>query len=143
MIDEHTCPSLPHLVERSITAERLVTELEAVFAVAGGPPKVLGGDNGPELVSQALQQFCDGKVAVRHPARAPWGRLDRIVQQPITQGVSQTQPLELCARSPRGHLRLERRAHPLPRGVQHQLNPERETGCQNRGTRYGSFAQWD
>jgi hypothetical protein len=74
MIDEHTCPSLPHLVERSITAERLVTELEAVFAEAGGPPKVLGGDNGPELVSQALQQFCDGKVAVRHPARCAVGQ---------------------------------------------------------------------
>jgi DNA-directed RNA polymerase subunit K/omega len=32
------------------------------LAVAGGPPKVLRMDNGPELVSQALQQFCKGKV---------------------------------------------------------------------------------
>jgi putative transposase len=51
MIDEHTRVSLLHLVERSITAERLATELEAVFAVAGGSPKVLRMDNGPELVS--------------------------------------------------------------------------------------------
>ena len=36
MIDECTRESLLDLVERSITAERLVTELAAVFAVAGG-----------------------------------------------------------------------------------------------------------
>ena len=64
MIDEHTRCSLLHLVERSITAERLVAEFEAVFAAVGGPPKVLRMDNGPELVSQALQRFCDGKVGM-------------------------------------------------------------------------------
>ena len=69
MIDEHTRESLLNIVERSITAERLVDELEKVFAAAGGPPKVLRMDNGPELVSQALQRFCDGKVGhVLHPA---------------------------------------------------------------------------
>ena len=55
MIDEHTRESLLNVVERSITAERLVVELEEAFAAAGGPPKVLRMDNGPELVSQALQ----------------------------------------------------------------------------------------
>ena len=34
MIDEHTRVSL-HLVERSISAERLVAELDGVFAAAG------------------------------------------------------------------------------------------------------------
>ncbi|MDT5090857.1 MAG: putative transposase [Mycobacterium sp.] len=66
MIDEHTRLSMVHLVERSITAERLVTELEGVFIAAGGPPKVLCMDNNTELVSQALQQFCAGKVAPSH-----------------------------------------------------------------------------
>jgi len=42
------------VVERSITAERLVTELETGFAATGGPPKVLRMDNGPELVSQVV-----------------------------------------------------------------------------------------
>jgi putative transposase len=73
MIDEHTRRSLLHLVERWITAERLVAELETVFAAAGGPPKVLRMDNGPELVSQALQQFCAGKVGLSYiPPGTPW-----------------------------------------------------------------------
>jgi putative transposase len=66
MIDEHTRESLLHVVERSITAAHLVTELEAVFAAAGGPPKVLRINNGPELVSQALQRFCEGKVELSY-----------------------------------------------------------------------------
>jgi putative transposase len=40
MIDEHPRMSLLHMVERSITGERLVDELEKGFATAGGPPKV-------------------------------------------------------------------------------------------------------
>lgn len=60
MIDEHTRASLLNIVGRSITARPLVAELEVVFAAADGPPKVSRMDNGPELVSQALQQFCDG-----------------------------------------------------------------------------------
>jgi putative transposase len=73
MIDEHTRESLLHLVERSITAERLVAELEGVFAAAGGPPKVLRMDNGPELISQAVQQFCAGKVGLSYiPPGSPW-----------------------------------------------------------------------
>jgi transposase InsO family protein len=68
MIDEHTRKSLLHLVKRSITAERLVDELESAFTAAGGPPRVLRLDNGPELVSQALQRFCDGKANnPKHP----------------------------------------------------------------------------
>ena len=64
--------SLLHLVERSITAERLVVELEQVFAAAGGPPKSAAMDNGSELVSQALQQFCAGQCrVVLHSAWRP------------------------------------------------------------------------
>ena len=36
MIDEHTRESLLNIVERSITAERLVTELKKAFDAAGG-----------------------------------------------------------------------------------------------------------
>jgi putative transposase len=73
MIDEHTRESLLDLVERSITGEDLVAALEKVFAVPGGPPKVLRMDNGPELVSQALQRFCDGRVGMSYiPPGTPW-----------------------------------------------------------------------
>ncbi|MFE3280583.1 IS3 family transposase [Nocardia sp. NPDC059239] len=73
MIDEHTRESLLHLVERSITAEKLVTELERVFSTRGGPPKVLRMDNGPEMISTALQQFCADRVGIVYiPPGTPW-----------------------------------------------------------------------
>lgn len=73
MIDEHTRVSLLNIVERSITAERLVDELKKVFAEAGGPPKVLRMDNGPEFISQALQQFCDDRFGMSYiPPGTPW-----------------------------------------------------------------------
>jgi hypothetical protein len=69
MIDEHTRLSLLNIVERSITAEDLVDELQKVFAAAGGPPKVLRLDNGPEMISQALQQFCEDSCTLAQMAR--------------------------------------------------------------------------
>ena len=73
MLDEHTRESLLNIVERSITADRLIDELEKCFAAAGGPPLVLRMDNGPELISQALQSFCAGKVGLSYiPPGTPW-----------------------------------------------------------------------
>ena len=73
MIDEHTRCALLNIVERSITADRLVAELAKVFAAAGGPPKVLRMANGPEFISPALQQFCDGKTGMSYiPPGTPW-----------------------------------------------------------------------
>ncbi len=72
MVDEHTRESLLHLVERSITAEKLVIELGRVFA-ARGVPKVLRCDNGPELISAALQRFCVDRVGIAYiPPGTPW-----------------------------------------------------------------------
>jgi putative transposase len=60
-------------VERSITGEHLVEELNTVFAAAAGLPKVLRMDNGPEFISQALQQFCENKVGLSYiPPGTPW-----------------------------------------------------------------------
>lgn len=73
MVDEHTRESLLNLVERSITGEHLVEELTKVFAAKGGPPKVLRMDNGPEMVSQALQWFCQHKTGMVYiPPGCPW-----------------------------------------------------------------------
>lgn len=80
MIDEHTRESLLHLVERSITAERLVAELEKVFSSRGGPPKVLRMDNGPEMISAALQQFAQigsGSSTSRRARRGTTGSSSR------------------------------------------------------------------
>ena len=148
VIDEHTRCSPLHLVERSITAERLVVELESVFATAGGPPKVLRMDNGPELVSRALQRFCEGRVGLSYIAPGtPWNNgLHRIVLQPASEGVPQPQPLEHFIRGPRRDRRLQTRtqppslgpwllnagrvrcgglrAHPYPGRLRDQPNPE-------------------
>ncbi len=72
-IDEHTRLSLLNIVERSITAERLVEGVEKKFALWDGPPLVLRMDNGPEFISHALQQFCAGKVGLSYiPPGTPW-----------------------------------------------------------------------
>jgi putative transposase len=86
MIDKHTRQSLLHLVERSITVHQLVIELEEVFDRVGGPPMVLRMDNGPELIFQALQRFCDGKIGLSYSAgHAVERRLHRIVQEPASK----------------------------------------------------------
>jgi transposase InsO family protein len=152
MIDEHTRCSLLHLVERSITAERLVAELEKVFAAAGGPPKVLRMDNGPELVSQALQRFCVGKVGLSYiPPGTPWnnGYIESFNNR-LRKECLKPQPLDHPVRGPGGHRRLQTRAqpppppfspglpdagrvrcgmqaHPPPGGLRDQLNPEQNS----------------
>ena len=68
MIDEYTRVPWSNIVDLSITAERLVAELETVFAAAGGPPILLRMDNGLELASQAPHQFCDGKTGMYYIA---------------------------------------------------------------------------
>lgn len=82
MVEEHTRESLLHLAERSITAERLVTELERVFTATGGPPKVLRTDNGPEMISVALQQFCAERVGIVYipPRNTMEQPIHRVVQ---------------------------------------------------------------
>ncbi len=73
MTDEHTRESLLNIVDRSITAEKLETELETVIA-ARGKPVVLRCDNGPELISETLRQFCASKqLGISYiPPGEPW-----------------------------------------------------------------------
>jgi putative transposase len=132
MIDEHTRCSLLNIVERSITAERLVIELEGVFAAAGGPPKVLRMDNGPELVSQALHHFCEGKVGLSYiPPGTPWnnGYIESFNNRLRKECLNQ--PLEDPVRSlggpglpNAGRVRCGVQAHPHPGGLRDQLDPE-------------------
>ena len=73
MTDEHTRESLLNIVDRSITAERLETELDAVIA-SRGKPVVLRCDNGPELISETLRRFCASKaMGISYiPPGEPW-----------------------------------------------------------------------
>jgi putative transposase len=89
-----------------------------VFAVTGGPPQVLRMGNGQELVSQALQSFCNGRFGLSYvpPRDAPEQRLHRIVQQLATEGMPQTQPLDHHARGAGGDQRLQG-------GTQHTAPP--------------------
>ena len=87
MVDEHTRISMLNIVERSITAERLVAEPTMVFAAAGGPPKVLRMDDGLEFISSCN---CSAIAEWACPTfRQPpvEQRTHRIVQQSPAQGV--------------------------------------------------------
>jgi hypothetical protein len=41
-------------------------DLEKCFAATGGPPVALRMDKGPEVISQAVQAFCAGKVGISY-----------------------------------------------------------------------------
>jgi hypothetical protein len=90
MIDEHTRESLVNIVERSITAERLIAELEKCFAAA--------------IILRR-----QGGVILYPPWIAVGKRLHRIVQQPATKGVPQPQPLDKSARGSCRHRRFQPR----------------------------------
>ncbi|WP_411742749.1 integrase catalytic domain-containing protein [Rhodococcus sp. IEGM 1366] len=62
MVDEHTRMSLSNIVDRSITADRLIEGSDKAFATWGGSPHVLRMDNGPEFISEAVRAFCAGSV---------------------------------------------------------------------------------
>ncbi len=57
IVDEHTREALAMRVGRGCTAEELITELEVLVA-AYGPPSFLRADNGPELIADALREWC-------------------------------------------------------------------------------------
>lgn len=73
MTDEHTRESILNIVDRSITAKRLETELDTVIKTRA-KPVVLRCDNGPELISETLRKFCASKkMGISYiPPGEPW-----------------------------------------------------------------------
>lgn len=55
-----------NIVERSVIAERLSTELGIAFALWGDPPPVLRMNTGPEFISLVLQQFCGDRIGISY-----------------------------------------------------------------------------
>jgi putative transposase len=72
IVDEHTRECLGGLVERSITADRLIDELDRI-AADRGYPAVLRCDNGPELACQAMADWATERVGLAFiPPGQPW-----------------------------------------------------------------------
>ena len=72
MVDEHTRESLLDITARSITGEDLVRALKLIIAVRG-LPVLIRCDNGPELVSDALREFCEELIGIGYiPPGEPW-----------------------------------------------------------------------
>ena len=72
IVDEHTRECLGGLVERSITSEHLITELDRL-AAARGYPAVLRCDNGPELACAAMADWAGERIGLWFiPPGQPW-----------------------------------------------------------------------
>lgn len=74
IIDEHTRECLGGLVERSITGDDLIAELDRLATGRGTYPAVLRCDNGPELTCAAMFEWADDHVGLYFiPPGEPWG----------------------------------------------------------------------
>jgi transposase InsO family protein len=72
IIDEHTRECLTSLVERSVTADALIDELDRL-ALTRGYPAVLRCDNGPELACEAMADWAGEHVVLSFiPPGEPW-----------------------------------------------------------------------
>jgi putative transposase len=73
IIDEHTRECLGGLVERSITSEDVITELDRLGAERMTYPAMLRCDNGPELACGAVAEWATGQVGLHFiPPGEPW-----------------------------------------------------------------------
>jgi putative transposase len=79
IIDEHTRECLGGMVERSITGEDLIAELDRLAAQRGTFPAVLRCDTGPELACSAMADWAAGQVGL-HFIPPGVQRVCRIVQ---------------------------------------------------------------
>jgi putative transposase len=73
IIDAHTRECLGRMVERSITGEHLIGQLDRLAAERGTFPAVLRCDNGPELACAAMGDWPAGQVGSHFiPPGEPW-----------------------------------------------------------------------
>lgn len=72
IVDEHTRECLGGLVERNITSDDLITELDRL-ALDRGYPAVLRCDNGPELACAAMADWAGERTDLHFiPPGQPW-----------------------------------------------------------------------
>lgn len=72
IVDEHTRECLGSTVARSVTADQLIDDLDAIAATRGYPA-VLRADNGPELACAAMADWAGERVGLAFiPPGQPW-----------------------------------------------------------------------
>ncbi|MCA1677743.1 MAG: IS3 family transposase [Actinobacteria bacterium] len=74
VLDEHTRQALVMHADRSMTADETVCQLERLITARGRAPRFLRVDNGPELTSHALRDWCrfsDAQTVFIEPG-CPW-----------------------------------------------------------------------
>jgi Integrase core domain len=91
IIDEHTRECLGGMVERSVTGEHLIAELDRLAAQRGTFPAVLRCDNAPELACSAMADWAAGQVGLHF----------------IPPGQPCHKQLLVTGTRPNGHQRLE------------------------------------
>jgi len=64
IVDEHTRECLGEMVERSITGEHLIAELDRLAVQRGAYPAVLRCANKPELACSAMSDWASGHVGL-------------------------------------------------------------------------------
>jgi putative transposase len=113
IVDEHTRECLGGLVERSITADRLIDELDRI-AAGRGYPAVVRRDNGPELACSAMADWARERVGLAFiPPGQPWRNgLHRIIQRRAARRMPQHQQFLVTRPGPGSDHRLENRLPP-------------------------------
>ena len=98
VVDEFTREALVMGVERSIGADQTVAQLEALVARRGRAPRILRCDNGPELTSHALRDWCrfsHAETAFIEPG-APWQKpLRGVLPRPRARRTAQPRAVRL------------------------------------------------
>ena len=115
IIDEHTRECLGGLVERNITGENLVAELDRLAGQRCTYAAVLRCDNGPELACSAMADSAAGQVGLYFiPPGEPWR--NGYVESFNSRIRDECQHRQLLATDPGpgGHQRLETRLQPPP-----------------------------
>jgi len=94
IVDEHTRECLGGMIDRNITGEHLIGELDRLAAERHTFPTVLRCDNGPELACGAMADWAAGQVGLHFiPRGAVAQRLRRVIQLPHPRRMSQHQQL--------------------------------------------------
>ena len=113
-LDEHTRECLGGLVERGITGEHLIAELDRLAAERGTYPVVLRCDNGPELACSAMVDWAAGGSVCISFGPVSWRNGYTNLQLPHPRRMPQHQQLLVAGPSAGSHQRLEARLQPPP-----------------------------